>query len=178
MRIVLVGDVMLGRLVNRRLASVPPEYPWGDTLSVLRSADALIVNLECVISNRGEPWPGKIFTFRSDLKNVAVLTAAGVTAVSLANNHSMDYGPQALQDCIGVLVRQEIWPAGAGSSIETACRPADFRVGDMRAACVAFTDNEAEWEAGIRPGVHFVPLEPRDRRFGRLLVTIEMRRSG
>jgi len=83
---------MLGRLVNRHLASVPPEHPWGDTLSVLRSADALIVNLECVISNRGEPWPGKIFTFRSDLKNVAVLTAAGVTAVSLANNHSMDYG--------------------------------------------------------------------------------------
>ena len=92
MRIVLVGDVMLGRLVNRHLASVPPEHPWGDTLSLLRSADALIVNLECVISDRGEPWPGRIFTFRSDLKNVAVLTAAGVTAVSLANNHSMDYG--------------------------------------------------------------------------------------
>src|SRR6516225_9755814 len=127
MRIVLVGDVMLGRLVNRHLASVPPEYPWGDTLSLLRSADALIINLECVMSDREEPWPEKIFTFRSDLKNVAVLTAAGVTAISLANNHAMDYGPEALQDCVDVLVRHGIRTMGAGSSIEAACRPADFR---------------------------------------------------
>jgi poly-gamma-glutamate synthesis protein (capsule biosynthesis protein) len=38
---------------------------------------------------------------------------------------------------------------------------------------MAFTDNEPEWEADMRPGVHYVPLEPQDRRFGRLLVTID-----
>jgi poly-gamma-glutamate synthesis protein (capsule biosynthesis protein) len=35
MRILLVGDVMLGRLVNQYLTSAKPEYPWGDTLAVV-----------------------------------------------------------------------------------------------------------------------------------------------
>ena len=54
MRIVLVGDVMLGRLVNRHLASVPPEHPWGDTLSLLRSADAL--NCQSGVRHFGPRW--------------------------------------------------------------------------------------------------------------------------
>ena len=178
MRIVLLGDVMLGRLVNRRLATAPPEYPWGDTLTLLRSADALVVNLECVIADRGEPWPGKIFTFRSDLKNVAVLAAARVTAVSLANNHSLDYGPDALRDCIATLVRHGIRPAGAGASLDAARRPAECKARGTRVACVAFTDNEPEWAAGSAPGVHYVPVDPRDRRFDRLLTLIkETRRT-
>ncbi|MDW8005121.1 MAG: CapA family protein, partial [Thermomicrobium sp.] len=86
-RIAFVGDVMLGRLVNRVLQTVPPAFVWGDVLPVLLRSDARIANLECVLSDRGEPWPGKRFVFRSDRKNVAVLEAARITAVSLANNH-------------------------------------------------------------------------------------------
>lgn len=169
---------MLGRLVNRHLATAAPEHPWGNTLTLLRSADALVANLECVIADRGEPWPGKIFTFRSDLKNVAVLAAARVTAVSLANNHSLDYGPEALRDCIAALVGHGIRPAGAGASLEAARRPAEFRVRETRVACVAFTDNEPDWEAGPAPGVHYVPVDPRDPRFARLLTVIkEARRT-
>jgi poly-gamma-glutamate capsule biosynthesis protein CapA/YwtB (metallophosphatase superfamily) len=178
MRMVLLGDVMLGRLVNRHLATAAPEYSWGDTLPLLRSADILVANLECVIADRGEPWPGKIFTFRSDLKNVAVLTAARATAVSLANNHSLDYGPEALRDCVAALDRHGIRPAGAGLTLEAARRPAEFKAGEMRAALVAFSDNEPEWEAGSTPGVHYVPMDPRDRRFVRLLAAVsEARRT-
>ena len=172
MRIVLLGDVMLGRLVDRRLAAAPPEYPWGDTLPLLRSADALMANLECVIADRGEPRPGKTFTFRSSAAHVAVLTAARVTAVSLANNHSMDYGPLALQDCLALLADHGIGSAGAGLSIEAARRPAEFGASGVRVACLAFTDNEPAWEAGPHPGTHYVPLDPGDPRFGRLLADI------
>jgi poly-gamma-glutamate capsule biosynthesis protein CapA/YwtB (metallophosphatase superfamily) len=174
MRIILLGDVMLGRLVNRHLATALPGHPWGDTLPLLRSADALIVNLECVMADRGEPCPGKTFTFRSDLKNIAVLEAARVTAVSLANNHSLDYGLDALGDCIAALLRHGIAPAGAGGSAEAARRPAAFRVDTARVALVAFTDNEPDWEAGAAPGVHYVPLDDvRDRRFVQVLKIVE-----
>jgi poly-gamma-glutamate capsule biosynthesis protein CapA/YwtB (metallophosphatase superfamily) len=172
MRIILLGDVMLGRLVNRHLTTVAPEHPWGSTLPLLRSADALVLNLECVIADRGEPWPGKIFAFRSDLKNVAVLTAARVTAVSLANNHSLDYGPDALCDCLGALLRRGIRPAGAGVSLDAARRPAEFEAGGVHVALLAFTDNEPGWEAGSRPGVHYVPVDPDDPRFARLLAAV------
>lgn len=165
MRIALLGDVMLGRLVNEALRTVPPEYPWGDTLSILGAADAVIANLECVLSDRGAPQPGKTFTFRSDARNVAVLQAAGVCAVSLANNHSLDYGPQALIDCLASLEAAGIAAAGAGPSLTAAAAPALVPLrgpqppDGLPVTLVAWTDNEPGWEAGPRtPGVFYVPV--------------------
>ena len=77
MLIGLLGDVMLGRLVNERLRRVGADYPWGDTDSVLRQADLTIANLECVLAAGGEPQAGKVFHFRSDPKNVASLRVRG-----------------------------------------------------------------------------------------------------
>src|SRR3990167_6854749 len=113
MKLLFVGDVMLGRLVNEKLRDAPAEYPWGDTLPILREADARICNLECALSDGGSP-ARKAFTFRSDAKNVAVLKAAGINAVTLANNHTLDYGPEALADTLGILDQEKIRYAGAG----------------------------------------------------------------
>lgn len=159
--------------MNEHLAAAPPAYPWGDTLPFLRPADAVILNLECVLADRGEPWPEKVFTFRTDSKNVAVLTVAGVTAVSLANNHSLDFGKDALRDGIATLRRHGIRPAGAGVSVDAAWRPATFTAGGTRVAVVAFTDDMPEWEARAEvPGVCHVPLQWADPRFGRLMDAI------
>jgi poly-gamma-glutamate synthesis protein (capsule biosynthesis protein) len=69
---------MLGRLVNNDLKLQPPTYPWGDTLPLFQEADVRLCNLECAISDRGTRWsaPPKMFHFRSDAKNVAILQAA------------------------------------------------------------------------------------------------------
>ncbi|HXG49726.1 MAG TPA: CapA family protein, partial [Methylomirabilota bacterium] len=90
-KLLFVGDVMLGRLVNDLLKHEPPEYPWGNTLPLFRQADWRCCNLECAISDRGSPWSEtpKVFHFRSAAKNIAVLKAARIDAVSLANNHSL-----------------------------------------------------------------------------------------
>jgi len=56
MNILFAGDVMLGRLVNQKLKLRPPEFPWGSTLPVFKEADCRIINLECVISDKGRPW--------------------------------------------------------------------------------------------------------------------------
>lgn len=174
LRLILLGDVMLGRLVNRQVAATSPLYPWGDTLPVLRAADAVVLNLECVLADRGEPWPEKAFTFRADSRTVAVLTGAGVTAVSLANNHSLDFGRDALEDCIATLGRHQIQPAGAGRSADSVWRPATFSAAGVRVAVLAVTDNMPEWEAHAdAPGVCYVPLVSTDPRFNQLLNAIE-----
>lgn len=170
MRLAFLGDVMLGRLVNRALEGRPPTYPWGDVLPVLQTADGVVCNLECVLSDHGAPWPGKLFTFRSDTRNVRVLQAAGVKAVSLANNHVLDFGDQALVECLEVLDQAGIARAGAGRDAQEAQRPAVWRCGDLRVGVVAFTDNEPEWEAGSdRPGVFYAPVDPEDARFQKVL---------
>jgi len=173
MRMILLGDVMLGRLVNDALTALPPAYPWGDTLAILLAADGLFLNLECVISDDGSPSQGKIFTFRSDARTVEVLKTVRVTAVSLANNHSLDYGPRALEDCLALLRHAGIGAAGAGRTIDDASAPARLAVGRTTAALVAWTDNEPTWEAGpATPGVFYVPPDPRDPRFDHLLSII------
>ena len=50
--LLFVGDVILGRGVNAVLRDEAADYPWGNTLSIFRSADLRIINLECAIPPR------------------------------------------------------------------------------------------------------------------------------
>ncbi len=176
MRLIFVGDVMLGRLVNQVLKVEPPEYPWGGTLPIFREADFRICNLECVVSDRGSPWSAtpKMFHFRTDAKNVEVLKRAKINAVSLANNHALDFEDEALLDCIDILDRNGIVHAGAGANRAEAERPAIAEVGGIRIGMIAFTDNEPDWEATeSQPGVYYVPIDPNDSRAKRLMSLVE-----
>jgi poly-gamma-glutamate synthesis protein (capsule biosynthesis protein) len=165
--LLFVGDVMLGRLVNDVLEREPPEYPWGDTLSLFRGADWRLCNLECVIADGGQPWTAtpKTFHFRSDAKNVAVLTAARIDAVSLANNHTLDFGFGAMSEMLSILDRAGIRHAGAGADLAEASRPAIFETPAGTIGLLAFTDNEPGWAAtDARPGIFYAPIDVSDQR--------------
>lgn len=167
MKLLLVGDVMLGRLVNETLKTVPPTYPWGNTLPIFKDADARICNLECALSDRGAPWgmTQKTFHFRTDAKNREALMAAGFDAVSLANNHSLDYEYEALLDMTAILDTAGIRCAGAGADLGAASKPVLFTAGGVTIGFIAFTDNEPAWEATERQGgVYYVPVKQEDDR--------------
>lgn len=178
MRIALVGDVMLGRLVNERLRRASPGHPWGDVLPLLEQADLRFANLECVLADGGAPWPGKRFHFRSDRKNVAVLGAARIDVVSLANNHVLDHGVQALREMLPVLDEHGVLHTGAGPDAESARRPAVCTRAGTAVGFLAFTDNEPGWAAGPgSPGVHHVPLDLADGRARDLLQLVRRTRD-
>lgn len=172
MLIGLLGDVMLGRLVNERLRRVSAGYPWGDTGTVLHQADLTIANLECVMASGGEPEAGKVFHFRSDPKNVASLRSAGIGMVSLANNHVLDYGAGAFREMLPALDSAGILHAGAGLDREAARRPAVRRVSGTAVGLIAFTDNQPGWEADRGPGVFYVPVVDSDRRVADLVALV------
>ncbi len=166
---------MLGRLVNEVLESKEPEYPWADTLPILRGADWRICNLECVISDRGTPWSEypKAFHFRSSAKNIAVLEAANINAVSLANNHVLDYGYEALSEMLEILDRAGVVHSGAGLNYAQASRVATSVVRGRKLGLLAFTDNEPDWEATPnRPGIFYVPTNLGDWRTTNLLESV------
>jgi poly-gamma-glutamate capsule biosynthesis protein CapA/YwtB (metallophosphatase superfamily) len=170
--LLFVGDVMLGRLVNAVLREQSPAYPWGDTLSLFYDADVRLCNLECVISDEGTPWSAtpKVFHFRSDAKNIAVLKAAHIDAVSLANNHSLDFEYEGLFQTIGNLEDAGIHYAGAGITLAEASEPAIWEMKGKKLGLIAFTDNEPNWEATEeQPGVLYIPLALKDKRAVKLL---------
>jgi poly-gamma-glutamate capsule biosynthesis protein CapA/YwtB (metallophosphatase superfamily) len=180
MKLVFVGDVMLGRLVNDRLRHVHADYPWGNTKALFRSGDWRACNLECLISDKGRPWSRthKVFHFRSDAKNVAVLKDAGIDAVSVANNHTLDFEYDAMLEMVSLLDRVGIHHAGAGASLADATRPAICNVKGTAIGLIAFTDNEPEWEAGAqRPGLFYLPIDLTDERAKLLLAMVHQTRK-
>ena len=167
MKIALTGDVMLGRLVDEyiiRNTALPPETVWGDVLPFLFTVDRRLCNLECVISSTGNAWhpESKAFHFRAHPRAIDVLKAARVDCVTLANNHSLDYGVQALVECLHLLDRADIRHAGAGLNLDAALAPALLPHTTGNVAVIALTDNEPEWEAGPgAPGIHYIDYDTR-----------------
>ncbi|MCR5389096.1 MAG: CapA family protein, partial [Lachnospiraceae bacterium] len=91
-----------------------------DMLNELVSADLTIINNEFPFSTRGQQAPDKKFTFRVDPKYSVILNEMGVDVASLANNHVLDYGRDALSDTFDTLDAAGIDYIGAGDSLERA----------------------------------------------------------
>ena len=165
MKVALAGDTMLGRRVAERLAVERPKALFApEVIAVTHEADLFVVNLECAVSNRGEHWPNpyKPFFFRAPPVAVDVLSHLGVDCVTLANNHALDFGPEALLDTIEHLRDAGIACAGAGPDETSARAPAVIERRGTRVGIVGLTDHPADFAAGPdRPGVAFADLDQR-----------------
>jgi len=159
-KLALAGDTMLGRKVAERLESEPPESLVAPELvAVVREADLFVLNLECCISQRGEPFPGRVFHFRAPPVAVETLAYLGVDCVTLANNHALDFGPEALVDTLLHLQAAGIASVGAGVDREAARAPVVLEANGFRLGVVAVADHPQEYAAEMeRPGVAFADL--------------------
>jgi poly-gamma-glutamate capsule biosynthesis protein CapA/YwtB (metallophosphatase superfamily) len=161
-RLALAGDAMLGRLVATRLQSDPAAALFADDLAaIIGEADAFVLNLECAISDRGTRWPDpdKPYFFRAPPTAVEALKNLGVDCVTLANNHALDYGVDALLDTIERLTDAGIGVVGAGVDEAAARRPRVFEAAGTRIGVVGVTDHPAAFAAGAaRPGVAYANL--------------------
>jgi poly-gamma-glutamate capsule biosynthesis protein CapA/YwtB (metallophosphatase superfamily) len=156
----LAGDTMLGRGVAERIAEGRRLFA-PELLEIVGEADLCVVNLECCISDRGRPWPapGKPFFFRAPPAAADALAALGVDCVSLANNHALDFGEEALLDTFEHLDRVGISWVGAGVDVQRARDPALLSAGRFRLGVVGLTDHPEDFAAVVdRPGVAFADL--------------------
>ena len=78
-------------------------YPYKNTVSYFESSEYTIANLECTLSDRDMYSSGETFSFKCPTDYVEILTNGGVDYVTLANNHTMDYYEQGLEDSIEAL---------------------------------------------------------------------------
>jgi len=123
------GDTMLDRGASDILFKEGPEGIFGGTAKMLASSDLTLINLEGVISSRGERVT-KSFNFRFVPEIAEALKKAGIDAVLHANNHVWDYGKDAFLDSLSWLEKAGIGVAGAGVDDDVASRPFVFTKGD------------------------------------------------
>ncbi|MGN0352540.1 MAG: CapA family protein [Roseburia sp.] len=99
-----------------------------ELLHEMQEADITMVNQEFAFSTGGTPAPDKQYTFRVNPKYVSAFEEMGVDLVTLANNHSLDYGTEALEDTFHTLDQAGIVYVGAGDSLERASKLQVFEV--------------------------------------------------
>lgn len=156
------GDVMMDRRVGQSLeASGDYAAPFRPMADRLAAADITLVNLESTLAELGPPTQG-IESFVADPRIRSGLTLAGVDVVSLANNHSGDYGPTSLLTTIDLLRDGGFAVFGAGADGAQADKPAVLIRDGVTVAFVGFNAIGETPAAGPgQPGASALSMPPR-----------------
>ena len=136
-RLMAVGDVMLAQSIGRRIRQNGLLAPWVKVKPYFDEADLVVANLECTISDRGTPWK-KTFTFRAPISAAKSLAAAGIDAVTDANNHALDFGRDAFADTLSYLDAAGVQHFGGGSNLAAARAPLILTRNGLRIAFLGY----------------------------------------
>ena len=149
--LIFVGDIMVaetpGELITRG------EDPFQPFAALLSSHDVRIGNLECVVATTGTAEE-KPYTFRADPRTLPVLKRH-FDAVSLANNHSGDFGKAAFAEQLALMDTAGLPYFGGGRDATAAHAPWIVERNGVRIALLGYVEfKPCSFEADAsRPGV-------------------------
>ncbi len=129
----------------------------GESLrETIAESDLFMANLEFPFSDRGTKAADKQFTFRVSPSRVSVLQEIGPDLVTVANNHALDYGTDALIDTCDTLDAAGILHVGAGKNLEEAKKPQIIEKNSKKIGFLGVTRvfPTGDWAASTtRPGM-------------------------
>ncbi|SDF64451.1 poly-gamma-glutamate synthesis protein (capsule biosynthesis protein) [Fontibacillus panacisegetis] len=117
------GDTIFSDKVAVKLNEEGYDYPYEYVRELFQNDDLTVVNLETPVTERGVGAENKTFVFKSSPKALPEMVKAGIDAVNLANNHSLDQGVEGLLDTIDHLKDNHILHVGAGKNRNDAFTP-------------------------------------------------------
>ncbi len=131
-----------------------PTHPFSEVVRYLNVRGVVVANLEVPLSIRGVKMP-KWSNLRSHPEVVDDVRKVGIDAVSLANNHMLDYGPDALFDTLATCDHAGIPRCGAGKDLGESLEPVVLDAGQRRVAVlgVATTLPVGSEARSDRPGI-------------------------
>jgi poly-gamma-glutamate synthesis protein (capsule biosynthesis protein) len=150
--LLFAGDLMLDDGPGRTIATGgDPLAPFAATLA---AADYRIANLECPVATSGQAHASKIATFRAAPATLGVVRGR-FDAVSLANNHSGDYGHAAFEETMAHLEQAGIAYFGGGRNLAAAHRPLWIERKGLKIAVLGYNEFKPRaFEAGADwPGI-------------------------
>jgi poly-gamma-glutamate capsule biosynthesis protein CapA/YwtB (metallophosphatase superfamily) len=146
------GDTLLCRRVERdTLKTNDFTYAFGDMPPLMKKLDLFVCNLECQIADVGrkmDKGEEKPFYFRAKPRMVRALTDSGIDIVTIANNHGMDYGPEALMKTIELCRNNGIEIVGGGRNATEAAAPGFVEAAGLRVGFVGFQSTYTMMNAG------------------------------
>lgn len=152
----LVGDILMDGSVRTQIDKNGVEYPLDKVKNYFLDDHVTIGNLETSITYREEKWPEKKFNFKSDSKNLKAMKDSGIDIVTLANNHSLDYGYDGFIDTLNYIDKHELKRAGGGKNKEEALAGTIVEVNNIKIGVLSFSRvvPTVDWYATTkRPGI-------------------------
>ena len=127
------GDVLLDRGVRKRIEKAGISSIFRNVTSLFLSSDAVVINLECPVTNTISPL-NKKYIFRANPEWLPVLRRQGITHAAMANNHIMDQGYGGITDTYLHLKASNITPVGYGENQCEACKPCIIEKNNIQVA--------------------------------------------
>lgn len=147
-RLTAVGDIMLARGLGFMLAQGDIPYPFAGLADVLARGDLTVGNLESALGDAGQP-EAKAYPFLAPVEAAESLSVTGFDVMSLANNHAMDYGSEALLQGIRLLQQQGVTAVGAGGDEEAAHTARLLSANGVTVAFLAYVHVPVEADSGF-----------------------------
>lgn len=164
-RIAFIGDTLLGGEAENTFRRKGYGHALKPLEPILRRADFAIANHEGAVTSRANPLhkattgDQRRWWYRADPSSLAALRASGVTHLSLANNHAMDYGPDGLEETLRAAEAADIEVFGAGCDERHARCPLVIESGGLRLGLVSrmqhynISETDGVYAGPDRPGV-------------------------
>jgi hypothetical protein len=132
------------------------EQMFSDLLPLWRQADVRIGNLEAVCTARTRPAGSIGSCMRAQPQKVALLRDAGFTAMTVANNHCLDFGSDGLAESVNLLEQAGIHTCGHAPGPGQCGAPAIFEVKGIRIGMLGFCDH---WRVPVSEPITRAPSE-------------------
>lgn len=149
---VFTGDICLDQRIGQICFDNSLDLIFGDLLPVLRKKDFSIANLECPLTKANSPIIKTGPNIRAHPMSVKALKYGEFDAVTLANNHIMDYGEVGLIDTIKACEGIKIKTVGAGMSLSEACLPLVVRIKNSTVTILNFAEHEFSIATATKAG--------------------------
>ena len=145
--IILLGDITLAHRFNEKFerGDFKSKNPFIYCMDYFTEA-VCMGNLEGTITEYNEKVP-KQFNFKGKSEYLRFLKEANIHAVTLANNHILDFGERGLFDTLNSLDDYGILYTGAGKDLESAIKPVIIKQNGISIAVFSFDDIEPQFWA-------------------------------
>lgn len=160
-RIIAVGDIMLGRGVGMRLENEGRGYtfPFEKTAGILKSGDVVFGNLEHPITDNENSLDKRYkYVLRAKPEAIEGLEYAGFNLLSLANNHILDHYEEGLFDTMDILESKGMVYSGAGRNMQEARKLAVIEKKGLKVGLLSYTDMSEYFYRG-NPSINFIAGE-------------------
>lgn len=132
-------------------------------ITLFQNCTISVANLEGPLTKSNTHIPKSGPNLKAEPSCIRTIKRLGITALSLSNNHIMDFGPSGLYDTIRTLEKEKIGYFGAGSNLSIAKKPYIFTVDNKKIGVLSCAEYEFTMAGDHMPGANpFDPLETLD----------------